>query len=366
METDLIRVAPAVTLTETQRQMLESWARARSLPACQVERARIVLLAAAGWQNRQIAAELKISAQKASRWRTWFLAQRLAGLEKDAPRPGRTPAISAETVARVIQMTTQQKPANATHWSTRKLAAAVGISEASVRRIWRAHGLKPHRLESFQLSQDPQFAEKLEAIVGLYLNPPEHALVLCCDEKSQIQALDRTQPGLPLKPGRAGTMTHDYERNGSATLFAALNALDGTVISLCQQRHRHQEWIRFLRLVDEATPPGQELHLIVDNYDTHKHPKVQRWLKRHPRFHMHFTPTSASWLNMVERFFRDLTQHRLKRGVFRDVEELIQAIDEYVDRHNEHPKPFIWTASAQDILEKVKRARKTLDNVRSV
>lgn len=361
-----MRVAPAVTLTETQRQILESWARARSLPARQVERARIVLLAAAGWQNRQIAAELGISAQKVSRWRSRFLTHGLAGLEKDAPRPGRTPAIPAETVARVIQMTTQQKPANATHWSTRKLAAAVGISEASVRRIWRAHGLKPHRLESFKLSQDPQFAEKLEAIVGLYLNPPEHALVLCCDEKSQIQALDRTQPGLPLKAGRAGTMTHDYKRNGTTTLFAALNALDGTVISLCQQRHRHQEWIRFLRLVDEATPPAQALHLIVDNYATHKHPKVQRWLQRHPRFHMHFTPTSASWLNMVERFFRDLTQHRLKRGVFRDVEELIRAIDEYVDRHNERPKPFIWTASARDILEKIKRARKSLDNIRSV
>jgi len=200
----------------------------------------------------------------------------------------------------------------------------------------------------------------------LYLNPPEHALVLCCDEKSQIQALDRTQPGLPLKPGRAGTMTHDYKRNGTATLFAALSTVDGSVISLCQERHRHQEWLKFLRLVDDATPTGKDLHLIVDNYATHKHPKVQRWLKRHPRFHIHFTPTSSSWLNMIERFFRDLTQHRLKRGVFRDVEELITAIDEYVDRHNEKPKPFNWTAAANDILEKVKRARKALDTAQSV
>jgi transposase len=221
-------------------------------------------------------------------------------------------------------------------------------------------------VETFKISHDPRFAEKLEAIVGLYLNPPEHALVLCCDEKSQIQALDRTQPGLPLKRGRAGTMTHDYKRNGTTTLFAALNTLDGRVISLCQERHRHQEWLKFLRLVDDATPADKALHLIVDNYSTHKHPKVQRWLQRHPRFRVYFTPTSSSWLNMVERFFRDLTQHRLRRGVFRDVEELITTIDEYVDSHNEKPKPFVWTASARDILEKVKRARKALDISQSV
>ncbi len=361
-----MRTAPAVVLTNEQRKTLEQWSRGRSLPTRQVERARIVLLAAAGLQDLGIAAELDISNQKAGRWRKRFLHAGLDGLVRDAPRPGRTPSIPWATVQRVIRMTTQDKPRNATHWSTRSMAAEVGISEASVRRIWRAHGLKPHRIETFKVSHDPQFAEKLEAIVGLYLNPPEHALVLCCDEKSQIQALDRTQPGLPLKPGRAGTMTHDYKRNGTAALFAALNTLDGRVISLCQERHRHQEWIRFLRLVDDATPAAKDLHLIVDNYATHKHPKVARWLKRHPRFHVHFTPTSSSWLNMVERFFRDLTQHRLKRGVFRDVEELIAAIDAYVDRHNEQPKPFIWTASANDILEKVKRARKALDIVQSV
>jgi transposase len=229
-------------------------------------------------------------------------------------------------------------------------------------RIWHKHGLKPHLARTFKVSNDPEFAEKLEAIVGLYLNPPEHAIVLCADEKSQIQALDRTQPGLPLKQGRCGTMTHDYKRNGTATLFAAMSTLDGTVISMCDDRHRHQEWLKFLRVIDQVTPAGQEIHLIADNYATHKHPKVQKWLARNRRFHVYFTPTSSSWLNMVERFFRDLTQNRIRRGVFRDVEELIMAIGEYIDRHNDNPKPFVWTAKASDILEKVKRARSVLDN----
>ena len=234
-----------------------------------------------------------------------------------------------------------------------------------MRRIWHAHGLKPHLVKTFKVSNDPQFAEKLEAIVGLYLNPPEHAMVLCVDEKSQIQALDRTQPGLPIKKGRCGTMTHDYKRNGTATLFAALNTLDGTVISMCDDRHRHQEWLRFLRVIDELNPEAKEIHLIADNYATHKHPRVQRWLDRHPRFHMHFTPTSSSWLNMVERFFRDLTDKSIRRGVFRDVEELIMSIGNYIDHYNRQPKPFIWTAKASDILEKVKSARKKLDNPQS-
>jgi len=290
----------------------------------------------------------------------------LTGLEKDAPRPGRRPAISAKLKEDVIRRTTQLKPANATHWSTRTMAAEMGISEATVRRIWHAHGLKPHLVESFKISKDKHFTEKLEDIVGLYLNPPEHAIVMCVDEKSQIQALDRTQPGLPLKKGRCGTMTHDYKRHGTATLFAALNVADGTVISMCDDRHRHQEWLHFLRVIDQVTPARKALHLIADNYATHKHTKVQRWLKRHPRFHVHFTPTSSSWLNMVERFFRDLTQNRLRRGVFRDVEELIMAIGNYIDRHNENPKPFIWTAKANDILEKVKRARRSLNIVQSV
>lgn len=361
-----MRIAPAVNLNSEQREVLEQRSRARSLAARVVERARIVLLAAEGKQNKQIAQQLGISKQKAARWRSRFLQGGISALEKDAPRPGRTPSIATKTVARVVRMTTQQKPPNATQWSTRSMAKAAGISEASVRRIWRKHGLKPHLLATFKLSRDPRFAEKLESIVGLYLNPPEHALVLCCDEKSQIQALDRTQPSLPLKPGRAGTMTHDYKRNGTATLFAALNTLDGKVIGVCMERHRHQEWLWFLRHLDAVTPSDKDLHLIVDNYSTHKHAKVQRWLKRHRRFHFHFTPTSASWLNMVERFFRDLTANRLRRGVFRDVPEMVDAIEGYIDKHNENPKPFIWTAKANDILAKVKRAHKALDKVHSV
>jgi transposase len=326
-----------------------------------VERARIVLRASEGLENKQIAAEMGIMPEKAARWRNRFLEGGLAALEKDAPRPGRTRIITERQVKKVVKMTLHQKPANATHWSTRSMAAAAGISEASVRRIWHAHGLKPHLVKTFKLSRDPAFTEKLEDIVGLYLNPPEHAMVLCADEKSQIQALDRTQPGLPIKKGRCGTMTHEYKRNGTATLFAALDAVEGQVISMCDDRHRHQEWLKFLRGIDYVVPGGKQIHMIVDNYATHKHPKVQRWLARHPRFHMHFTPTGCSWLNMVERFFRDLTDNRLRRGAFRGVEELIADIDEYIDRHNENPKPFIWTAKAADILEKVKRAQAVLN-----
>jgi transposase len=357
-----MRVARPVVLNPAQRKTLEQHSRARSLPARLVERARIVLRAADGLQDRQIAEELNITPEKAARWRTRFLDGGILALQKDAPRPGRMRTITDTKVKRVIDMTTQDQPDNATHWSTRTMAAAAGLSETSVRRIWHAHGLKPHLVRTFKISQDPHFAEKLEAIVALYLNPPEHAIVLCADEKSQIQALDRTQPGLPLKKGRCGTMTHDYKRNGTATLFAALNTLDGTVISMCDDRHRHQEWLQFLRVIDDVTPAGKPLHLIVDNYATHKHPKVRRWLVRHPRFHVHFTPTSSSWLNMVERFFRDLTQNGLRRGVFRDVEDLIMTIGAYIDKHNDKPKPFIWTAKAADILEKVKRARTSLDN----
>ena len=357
-----MRVARPIILVPEQRRLLEQQSRARSLAARLVERARIALRAADGWQDKEIAAELGITPEKAARWRARFLDGGIAGLQKDAPRPGRPRTVPADKVKQIVDKTTQEKPAAATHWSTRTMAAAVGVSEATVRRIWHAHGLKPHLVKTFKVSNDLQFAEKLEAIVGLYLNPPEHAMVFCVDEKSQIQALDRTQPGLPLKKGRCGTMTHDYKRNGTATLFAALNTLDGTIISMCDDRHRHQEWLKFLRVIDDLTPPEKQLHLIADNYATHKHPKVQRWLARHPRIHMHFTPTSSSWLNMVERFFRDLTEKRIRRGVFHDVEELIMAILDYIDHHNRSPKPFIWTAQASDILEKVKRARKALDN----
>lgn len=355
-----MRVAPSIELDQAAQAALEKWANGRKTAVRLAERARIVLMAGEGKQDLEIAAALSITPKKASRWRGRYLELGLKGLEKDAPRPGRTPAIDREMVAEVIRMTIEEKPGQATHWSTRGLAAVLGISDSSVLRIWRAHGLKPHRIESFKLSRDPAFSEKLEAIVGLYLSPPEHAIVLSVDEKSQVQALDRTQPGLPIKPGRAGTMTHDYKRHGTTTLFAAMEVASGKVISLCQQRHRHQEWINFLRLIDEATPEGKELHLICDNYATHKHAKVKRWLKRHPRFHVHFTPTSSSWLNMVERFFRDLTVNRLRRGVFRSIAELIEALDAYVDEHNENPKPFIWTAKASDILAKVVRAQAVL------
>ena len=357
-----MRVAPPVVLNSEQRKTLEQWARSRSLPIRQVQRAQIILLAADGKQDLEIAVAVNISNQKAARWRKRFLQKGFPGLEKDATRPGRPPTITPAKVKDVVRKTTQEKPDNATHWSTRTMAKACGISEKSVRRIWRKNGLKPHLVRTFKVSNDLRFAEKLEAIVGLYFNPPEHTVVLCADEKSQIQALDRTQPGLPLKKGRCGTMTHDYKRNGTATLFAALNTLDGTVISMCDDRHRHQEWLKFLRVIDDVTPEEKQIHLIADNYATHKHPKVQKWLSRHPRFHVYFTPTSSSWLNMVERFFRDLTQNRLRRGIFRDVEELIMAIGDYIDKHNRTPKPFIWTAKASDILEKVKRARAKLDN----
>ena len=336
-----MRVAPAVVLDPTSRTELERLSRKRSLAARVVVRSRIILLAADGLQNQQIGVELGVSTRMVALWRGRFLLLGIQGLLKDAQRPGRTPRITAETVAEVVAKTTQTTPSNATQWSTRTMARAAGISEASVRRIWHAHGLKPHRNESFKISRDPEFAAKLDDVVGLYLNPPEHALVLSVDEKSQIQALDRTQPGLPMKKGRGQTMTHDYKRNGTTTLFAALNTATGEVYHLCQQRHRHHEWLKFLRMIDQTVPADRQIHIICDNYGTHKHERVQRWMARHKRFHAHFTPTSASWLNMVERFFRDLTENRIRRGVFKDLEQLIVAIGDYIDRHNQNPKPFI-------------------------
>jgi len=357
-----MRIAAQVILTEGQLAKLECYARGRRIAARLVLRAKIVLLAGEGKQDLHIAATLGIVPRTAARWRARFLKLGIAGLEKDAPHPGHATVLTAQRMREIVAMTTQHKPANATHWSTRSMAAAAGVSEASVRRVWKAHGLKPHRMESFKLSNDPRFAEKLEDIVALYLNPPEHALVLSLDEKSQIQALDRTQPGLPMKKGRAQTMTHDYKRHGTTTLFAALNTLDGTVMATCMPRHRHQEWLKFLRMIDRQTPAGKQLHLIVDNYRTHNHRQVQKWAARHKRFHFHFTPTASSWLNMVERFFRDLTEHQLRRGIFTNTAELEQAILGYIERHNQHPKPFIWTAKASDILEKVKRGRAALNN----
>jgi transposase len=321
----------------------------------------MILLAAEGRQDKQIAAQVGIRRQSVALWRRRFLELGIDGIEKDAPRGGRKRSARSDTKVRdLIRRTTQTTPTDATHWSTRSMARAAGTSEATVRRVWHEHGLKPHRVKSFKLSNDKRFIEKLDDIVGLYLDPPEHALVLCCDEKSQIQALDRTQPGLPLSKGRGATLTHDYKRNGTTTLFAALSTLDGKLIGTCMKRHRHQEWIKFLTLIDQQTPAQKQLHLVVDNYSTHKHPRVLSWLKRHPRFHVHFTPTSSSWLNMVERWFRDLTSKRLRRGVFKSVPQLIEAIQSYIAQANQSPKPFVWTAKASDILEKVKIAREAL------
>jgi transposase len=354
-----MRIAAAVELSDEQRRQLEKRARARSVSVRVAQRSKIILLAAVGLSDLKIGAELGVKRQTVARWRSRFIQMGIAGIEKDAPRPGRKPQIATKQVQEIVRLTTQEKPAEATHWSTRSMAQASGISEASVRRIWKRHGLKPHLLRTFKLSNDPKFAEKVEDIVGLYLNPPEHALVLSVDEKSQVQALDRTQPGLPLKKGRAGTVTHDYKRNGTTTLFAALNTLNGKVIATCMPQHRHQEWLKFLRLIDRSTPKRKQLHLIIDNYSPHKHPEVQAWLQKHKRFKIHFTPTSASWLNMVERFFRDLTEKQIRRGCFGNVAELIETIEHYVAQHNANPKPFVWTAKASDILEKVKRARRT-------
>ena len=354
-----MRVAPEIILTDDERAELARLARSKLSSVRLAQRARIVLLAADGMKSKDIAQQLNVGRVQVSRWRERYVHSRLSGIERDLPR-GAPPA--KVDVARLVELTTQTKPKAATHWSTRTMAAELGLSAASVSRHWRANGLKPHVVRGFKVSRDPQFIEKLEDIVGLYMSPPEHALVFCCDEKSQIQALDRTQPGLPLKKGRAETMTHDYKRNGTTTLFAALNILDGQVIGQCQQHHTHAEWLKFLKKIDSKTPKDKTLHLIADNYATHKHPVVQAWLGKHPRFNMHFTPTSASWLNMVERFFRDITTERLRRGVFTSVPELIGAIDEYIAHHNTKPKPFIWTKSARNILQKVIRANSRLSS----
>ena len=360
-----MRIAKMILLTDHERNILTKWSRGRRTPARLVLRAKIILAAADGNLNQDIAGNLQCTRRTVGIWRNRFAEHRLGGIEKDAPRGGRTPVVRAKKEVEIIRKTTQEKPANATHWSTRTMAAAVGVSKDTVGRVWRDNGLKPHLYKTFKLSNDPHFAEKLVDVVGLYLNPPEHALVLSVDEKSQIQALDRTQKSLPMFPGRLQTMTHDYKRHGTTTLFAAISITDGTLISQCQQRHRHQEWIKFLKTIDRETVPEYDLHLIVDNYATHKHPQVQAWLKRHPRFHMHFIPTSSSWLNVIERWFRELTEKRLRRGVFRSVRALKQAINDFIKHHNEAPNPLVWTKTAEQILEKTKRARAALNKIPS-
>lgn len=360
-----MRVATPPVLSDADRETLLQLTRSRTSSARLVERARVVLLAAERTPDIEIAGQLRISRAKAARWRVRFLASGMKGIEREAPRPGRPRRITSAQEKDIVRKTLGAPPKARTHWSLSQMADAAQVSATTVRRIWRRHGLKPHLTRSFKLSNDPQFVEKVEDIVGLYLSPPANALVLSADEKSQIQALDRSQRGLPFAEGHIATSTHDYRRHGTTTLFAALDVLTGTVISTCHQRHRHTEWLAFLKQIDAETPPAKTIHLILDNYCTHKHAKVKRWLAKHPRFHLHYTPTGASWLNQVERFFRDLSENRLRRGTFKSVRQLIAAIREYLATHNEDPKPFIWTARAADILEKVKRARQARDRALS-
>jgi len=351
------RSAAALPISTEQRRTLEAWVRAPNTPQGVAVRSRIILLGADGKDNSAVASEVGVSRPTVILWRERFRQGGPVALTEIAPGRGRRVTYDADRVSEVVQATLQTTPAGATHWSTRSMAKAQGLSKATVQRLWSAQGLQPHRTKGFKLSKDPRFTEKLTDVVGLYLNPPDKALVLCVDEKSQIQALQRTQPGLPLKKGRCGTMTHDYKRHGTTTLFAALNVLDGTVIGECMPRHRHQEFLRFLRRLDRELPKDLELHLIADNYGTHKQPKVKEWLARHTRFTLHFTPTSASWLNLVERWFRDLTEKRVRRGSFESAAALITAIEEYLAVNNQDPKPFVWHASAQAIIDKLAKCK---------
>jgi transposase len=352
---------PPLPLTPSQREVLDKLARSRTAAHREVQRARVLLMAADGEPNTAIAAAAGVSPTTVKAWRERFAAEGLKGLGGVRPGRGRKPAISQERVAEIVRATLKDKPEGQTHWSCRTMAKAQGVSPATVQRIWSARGLQPHRVKTFKLSNDKHFEEKLVDVVGLYLNPPESAVVLCMDEKSQIQALDRTQPSLPMKKGRAGTMTHDYKRNGTTTLFAALDVLTGAVIGECMPRHRHEEFLKFLRLIDRAVPNGLQIHLVLDNYSTHKHANVKKWLAKHPRFHLHFIPTSSSWLNMVERFFGKLEDKATRRGIFQSVPDLIAAIDAYLKVTNENPKPFVWTATADQILAKVRRGRVALN-----
>ena len=358
-----MRTGVSITLKPAGRRRLEALVRDRNAPHKYVWRAEIVLLSGAGVGTNEIMRRTGKSKTCVWRWQERFMQEGHDGLLRDKTRPSRIAALGSDTVERVVALSQTNPPAEATHWTAAMMAKAVDISASSVHRIWRAHGLQPHRVKQFKLSTDPRFVAKLRAIVGLYVDPPAHAVVLSVDEKSQIQALDRTQPGLPMKPGRAGTMTHDYKRHGTTTLFAALNVLDGTVIGRNMQRHRHQEFIRFLNTVEAQVPARKAIHAVVDNYATHKHPKVQQWLTRHPRWTFHFTPISASWLNAVEGFFAKLTKRRLKRGVFLSVVDLQAAINRFVLDHNAEPKPFTWTADPDKIIQAVRRGHQVLDSI---
>ena len=360
----MARHALPVNLSETDRFELERWVAAHRTPQQVSQRCQIVLAAAQGQQDKLIAADLDINFKTAALWRKRFISEGPDCLWEVAEGRGRKSTLAQEDIERIIDATLQTKPIGATHWSCRTMAEAQGIGKATVNRIWQSHHLQPHRTKNFKLSRDPKFLEKLTDVVGLYLNPPEKALVLCVDEKSQIQALDRTQPGLPLKKGRCGTMTHDYKRHGTTTLFAALEIAQGKVVGQCYARHRHQEFLKFVKRLDQEFPGEVKLHMVMDNYGTHKHPRVQAWLKRHPRFVSHFTPTSSSWLNLVERWFGELTGKRVRRSAFVSVEDLIAAINQYVAVWNQDPKPFVWTATVESIVEKLKRCRQTLEQIK--
>ena len=359
----MMTAAAALVVSEGQRAALEVIARSQTAPVREVARAKVLLLAADGVANSQIAARVGVSPSTVRAWRSRFTQDGLAKLGKVRAGRGRKSTIPQAAIDEIVDLTRNSKPAGQTHWSCRTMAARVGVSPATVQRVWSARGLKPHLVHTFKLSNDPRFEEKLIDVVGLYLNPPEQAIVLCMDEKSSVQALDRTQASLPMVKGRAQTMTHDYKRHGTTTLFAALDVLTGTVIGSCLAKHRHQEFLAFLRTIDHEVPKGLAVHMILDNYATHKHPSVKAWLDKHPRFHLHFTPTSSSWLNLVERWFRELTDKALRRGVFHSVPDLIAKIEDYLTAHNTEPKPFIWTATADDILAKVARGRVALQAV---
>lgn len=353
----------SLALALDQHKQLEQWLAAYGTPQQVALRCRIVLGAAQGRSDLSIAAGLAVNRHTVALWRKRFAEQGLEGLWEIAAGRGRKPKFGAKQIKAVVDATLQTKPKGMTHWSCRSMAAHLAMSKSTISSIWRSHNLKPHRVKTFKLSRDPKFVEKLTDVIGLYLNPPEHALVLCVDEKSQIQALDRTQPGLPLKKGRCGTMTHDYKRNGTTTLFAALELLEGKVIGQCHQRHRHQEFLRFLRRLDREFPPRLSLHLVIDNYGTHAHPEVKAWLQNHPRFVLHFVPTSCSWLNLIERWFRELTTKRIRRDSFPSVPDLIAAIDEFLEAWNHAPKPFVWRATVESILAKLSGCRQTLEQI---
>jgi len=358
-----MRAGIVVNITSEDRRRLEAILGDRNRPQKHVARAKVILATGEGCGTTEIISRSGLSKPVVWRWQERFMREGVDGLVRDKTRkPGKAPTPAA-TVQRVVDLTTSDPPGETTHWTLRMMAKTVGIGASTVQRIWKAHGLQPHRIRRFKLSKDPRFAEKLWDVVGLYVDPPAHAVVLSVDEKSQIQALDRTQPGLPMKKGRAGTMTHDYKRHGTTTLFAALDVLDGTVLGRCMQRHRHQEFLRFLNAIEANVPAGKLIHVILDNYGTHKHPKVLAWLARHPRFTFHFTPTSASWLNAIEGFFAKLTRRRLKRGVFRSVVDLQAAINRFVAETNAQPKPFIWTADPNRVIAAVRRGKLVIESL---